>query len=145
MTGAEIAKKYEGCHKKLADGRIVPYICPAGYPTIGWGRLLKSMEHPAISQAEADRMFEEDWAKHEAQLLAISPILAKPEHEKRRGALTSFVYNLGAGNYKASRLRMAVDREDWEEARVQIMRWVKAGGRTLPGLVKRRAEEAALL
>lgn len=142
MTGKEIAKMMEGCHKKIGT-MIHPYICPAGYPTIGWGRLLKSMDHPPITQEQADAMFEVDWSKHEALAVKASPILAGDK--KRRGAITDFVFNLGAGNYQASTLRRAVNAQDWDEAKRQIMRWVYGGGRVLPGLVKRRALNAALL
>jgi lysozyme len=142
MTGKDIAKIMEGCHKRIG-AMIHPYICPANYPTIGWGRLLKSMDHPPITQEQADAMFEVDWSKHENQALAASPKLATDD--VRRGAITSFVYNLGAGNYQASALRRAVNAEDWHEARYQIKRWNKGAGKVLPGLVKRRALEAALL
>ncbi|WP_290817376.1 lysozyme [Aquidulcibacter sp.] len=142
MTGKDIAKMMEGCHKKVGT-MIHPYICPANYPTIGWGRLLKSLDHPPITQEQADAMFEVDWSKHQKQALAASPTLANDD--VRLGAITSFVYNLGAGNYQASTLRRAVNAGDWQEARYQIRRWNKGGGKVLPGLVKRRALEAALL
>jgi len=142
MTGKDIAKISEGCHKRIG-AMIHPYICPAGYPTIGYGRLLKSLDHPAITREQAEAMFDEDWRRHEALAVKASPILANDE--KRRGAIGDFVFNLGAGNYQASTLRRAVNAGDWEEAKRQIMRWVRGGGRVLPGLVKRRALDAALL
>jgi lysozyme len=143
MTGKDIAKVSEGCHKVGKDGLIRPYICPAGYPTIGYGRLLKTMDHPAITKDQAEAMFDEDWRRHEALAISASPLLSNDK--KRLGAIASFVFNLGIGNYQASTLRRAVNAQDWPEARYQIQRWTKGAGKVLPGLVKRRALEAALL
>ena len=143
MTGKDICRASEGCHKVGKDGLIRPYICPAGYPTIGYGRLLKTMDHPAITKEQAEAMFDVDWSKHEALAVKASPILANDE--KRRGAIGDFVFNLGAGNYQASALRRAVNAQDWQEAIYQIKRWVRGGGRVLPGLVIRRGLDASLL
>lgn len=60
-------------------------------------------------------------------------------------ALADFAYNLGLGNLKASTLRRKINAGDFEAARIELSKWVRGGGRVLPGLVLRRAEEAALL
>lgn len=145
LTGETIAKDSEGCHKLGKDGLYYPYICPAGYPTIGWGHLVKSMNIPPITGPEADVLFVQDWVKHERQTTFLSPVLLKEEHRIRRSAITCFVYNLGAGNYQTSTLRKMVNREDWDEAKLQLLKWVRGGGKVLPGLVKRRKLEASLL
>jgi lysozyme len=59
--------------------------------------------------------------------------------------MTDFAYNLGVARYRASTLRKRVDAGDWEDAKEQLMLWVRGGGKVLPGLVKRRKAEAALL
>ena len=56
-------------------------------------------------------------------------------------ALTSFTYNLGAGNLE--KLLEGGSRGD-EEISNMILEYNKAGGKVLPGLVKRRKAEAAL-
>lgn len=102
------------------------------------------MEHPPISKETA-----EEWLVHElrhnylAGVLKASPgLLARP---RALGAMTDFAYNLGVTRYRASTLRKRVDAGDWEDAKEQLMLWVRGGGRVLPGLVKRRKAEAALL
>jgi lysozyme len=60
-------------------------------------------------------------------------------------ALVDFCYNLGAGRLQTSTLRRKVNDADWDGARQQLKKWVRGGGRVLPGLVARREAEAALL
>jgi lysozyme len=140
---AALCRPFEGL-------RLKPYICPAGYPTIGYGTVFKpdgtkvTMEHPPISKETA-----EEWLVHElrhnylAGVLKASPsLLARP---RALGAMTDFAYNLGVARYRASTLRKRVDAGDWEDAKEQLMLWVRGGGKVLPGLVKRRKAEAALL
>ena len=64
---------------------------------------------------------------------------------RRFAAIISFCYNCGTGNYRISTLKKRVDAKDWAGAQEEIRKWNKAAGRVLPGLVKRRAAEAALL
>jgi lysozyme len=63
----------------------------------------------------------------------------------RLAAISSFIYNLGAGAYRGSTLRKRINASDWEGAKEQIIKWNKAGGKVLRGLTKRREAEAALL
>jgi len=142
-VAAALCRPFEGL-------RLQPYICPAGYPTIGYGTVWKpdgskvTMEHAPISKETA-----EAWLVHElrhnylAGVLKASPgLLARP---RALGAMTDFAYNLGVARYRASTLRKRVDAGDWEDAKAQLMLWTRGGGRVLPGLVRRRAAEAALL
>jgi lysozyme len=57
-------------------------------------------------------------------------------------ALVSFQYNTGA--FEGSTLQRCVNTRDWVGAAAQFLRWVFAGGTTLPGLVRRRQAESAL-
>ncbi len=130
--------------------RLQPYICPAGYPTIGYGTVFKpdgtkvTMDHPPISKETA-----EAWLVHElrhnylAGVLKASPgLLARP---RALGAMSDFAYNLGVARYRSSTLRKRIDAQDWEGAKEQLMLWVRGGGKVLPGLVRRREAEAKLL
>lgn len=146
-TALEVAEKlikhFEGCHKRLPNGTIGPYICPAGYPTQGWGIVVPSMDVPPITQEVADSILRREIPRYMSQALAASPVLAK--HPEKLGAITSFVFNLGAGRYRSSTLRKRVNAEDWEGAKEELMKWTRGGGRVLPGLVKRRKAEALYL
>ena len=142
-VAAALCRPFEGL-------KLQPYICPAGYPTIGYGTVWKpdgskvTMEHPPIDKATA-----EAWLMHELRhnympgVLRASPgLLARP---KALGAMTDFAYNLGVARYRGSTLCKRVNAQDWSGAKEQLALWVRGGGRVLPGLVKRRAAEAALL
>lgn len=130
--------------------RTRPYICPAGYPTIGYGTVNKpdgtkvTMGHPTIDKATALA-----WLRHELRhtymvgVLKASPNLVK--HPEALGALTDFAYNLGVPRYRASTLCRKVNEEDWAAAGKEILKWNKGGGRVLPGLTKRRQVECSLL
>jgi len=59
-------------------------------------------------------------------------------------ALVSFAFNLGLGALQRSTLRMKVNRGEWDHVPAEFNKWVRGGGRMLPGLVKRRKEEAEL-
>jgi lysozyme len=59
--------------------------------------------------------------------------------------LADFAYNLGATRLAGSTLRRKINAGDLQGARVELRKWVRAGGRILPGLVLRREAEAALL
>ncbi|MEC8035371.1 MAG: lysozyme [Pseudomonadota bacterium] len=59
-------------------------------------------------------------------------------------AMVSFAFNVGEGALKSSTLLKKHLADDYAGAARELARWNKAGGRVLPGLVKRRAAEAAL-
>lgn len=148
---AELAKKHEGLYTLKDDGLVYAYHDPVGYPTIGYGNLLSMVKYGDLSQyepktvEECEKDLEQELAKKAAIVLGMSPVLAKPENAYRLVAITDFAFNLGEGNYKKSTLKKRVDAEDWENAVVEIKKWDKAGGIVMGGLVKRRADEAALL
>jgi lysozyme len=60
-------------------------------------------------------------------------------------ALVSFAYNLGPANLKSSTLLKKVNANPNDETiALEFMKWVKAGGKTLKGLVRRREAESQL-
>lgn len=124
--------------------RLVPYYCPTGHLTIGYGHLCGA-DQEAISAEEAEEMLVEDLDYAARRLLIYSPILAS-EPRCRIEALASWVYNLGLGAYKSSTLKKRVDAGQWDAATEEIVRWVygtvDGEKKKLPGLVRRRAWEA---
>lgn len=143
ICAEKLIKPFEGLHRRLPNGLIAPYICPAGVPTQGWGIVVPSMDVPPISKEMADAILMRELPRYMADALKASPILATMP--SRLAAITSFVYNLGAPRYRASTLRKRINAQDWEGAKTELMKWTRGGGKVLPGLVKRRAAEAALL
>jgi lysozyme len=132
-----LVKRFEGWSAK-------PYICPAGYPTQGWGRRVPDMKRPPITRETGERWLDEDLQAHLKQALRESPSLVVAT-EPRIAAIADFCYNIGAGKYRASTLRRRVRDGDWPGAAYQNGKWVNGGGRKLPGLVLRRAITSAWL
>lgn len=133
QDGLNLIKKYEGFSSTI-------YICPAGYPTIGYGHLVRTGEHFAtLTEEEADQLLRQDVESAES---AVCRLISTPLTDGQFNALVSFTFNLGAGALQRSTLRRKVNREAHQEVPEQLMRWVWAGGRKLRGLIRRRAAES---
>ena len=141
----ELAKRFEGFHRvpKHDPNRAYPYICPAGYPTIGYGHLCDP-KHPPITEGEAEAYLAQDLKVALAATLRYCPVLAT-EPEGRLAAIVDFTFNLGAGRLQTSTLRRRVNQRDWIAAATELRRWIYGGGKVLPGLVARRAAEVTWL
>ena len=142
----ELAKRFEGFHRVPKSDpmrRAHPYICPAGYHTIGFGHLCDP-KHPPITEAEAEVYLERDLQTALTATLRYCPVLAT-EPEARLAAIVDFTFNLGAGRLQTSTLRRRVNQRDWIAAATELRRWIYGGGKVLPGLVARRAAEATWL
>jgi lysozyme len=140
-----LAKRFEGFHRvpKNDPGRAHPYVCPAGYWTIGYGHLCDAKHRP-ITEAEADAYLAQDLAAALRATLRYCPVLAT-EPEERLASIIDFTFNLGAGRLQTSTLRRRVNQRDWRAAAAELARWVHGGGKVLPGLVIRRDAERALV
>jgi lysozyme len=93
------------------------------------------------TQEYADRRMAMDALKFARGTLLACPGLAGD----RLSAIADFAYNCGLGNLKASTLRRRVNEGNFDAAKTELARWVRGGGKVLPGLVIRRAAEAQLL
>lgn len=145
QAAIDLAKRFEGFHRvpKHDPGRAHPYICPAGYWTIGYGHLCDP-DHPPITMAEAEIYLTRDLLTARSATLRYCPVLAA-ESVGRLVAIVDFTLNLGAGRLQTSTLRRRVNQRDWSNASLELRRWVRAGGKVLPGLMARREAEATLL
>jgi lysozyme len=147
QAAIDLAKRFEGFERKAKRGieiTAVPYICPAGFWTIGYGHLCDP-KHPPITEAEAEVYLARDLQTALAATLRYCPVLAT-EPEGRLAAIVDFTFNLGAGRLQTSTLRQRVNQRDWPSVTHELQRWIYGGGRVLPGLVSRRdAEVRALL
>ncbi|WP_372400746.1 lysozyme (plasmid) [Azospirillum sp. HJ39] len=125
--------------------RLTAYLCPAGVPTIGYGHTAGVKMGQTITAAQADAFLSVDLAAAAAQ---VDRLVRVPLTDDQRGALSSFVFNLGPGSLQSSTLLKLLNARDYDGAVIQFGRWVYAkvnGVSTrLPGLVARRAAEAAL-
>ena len=144
--------------KKDEGVRTKPYRCPALLWTVGVGHVIdpnhirvklderKNIPLPpewdrVLSMAEVDAILAADLAPVERGVLRLCP---GGLTQGRFDALVSFSFNVGLGNLQRSTIRMKHNRGDFEGAAESFMAWTKAGGKELPGLVKRRKHERAL-
>jgi len=132
--GIELIRHFEGC-------RFDAYLCPAGVWTIGYGHTADVKEGDSIDQEAAEAFLIEDLEKFEQ---AVTRLVEVPLTQQQFDALVSWTFNLGAGNLAESTLLRKLNNYQYAEVPEQMMRWVRAGGQVLEGLVKRRAAEAAL-
>ena len=146
QSAIEQAKRFEGFEKRVKRGTeiaAVPYVCPAGFWTIGYGHLC-TQNHPPITQDEAEAYLAQDLVKALNATLRYCPVLAT-EPEGRLAAIVDFTFNLGAGRLQTSTLRRRVNQRDWVAVGQELRRWVYGGGKVLPGLATRREAEMAFL
>lgn len=136
-----LIKEFEGC-------KLEAYYCPAGKLTIAYGSTTNVKEGQKISQQYADALLRQDANKMLDEALHESPRL-RNETPGRQAAVSSFIYNLGIGNYRKSSFKRLIDAGDFNEAKHSLLKWNKArvNGelKELPGLTRRRQAEADLL
>ncbi len=139
-VGLDIIKTFEGFSS-------VPYKCPAGYWTIGYGSIWDhngnrvTKNHPTISEEEAEELLRRE-VEHAEKVISL--LVSVPLTENQFSSLCSFIYNVGSGNFKASTLRSKLQRMDYVGASNEFPKWRRAGGKILRGLVIRREKEKEL-
>jgi lysozyme len=130
-----LIKRFEGC-------RLMPYLCPAGIWTCGWGSTgVGVFPGEPWTQAYADSRMQQDALKFAQGTLALCPDL----RGARLCAIADFSYNLGLAKLRNSTLRRKINAGDMASAAAELGKWVRGGGKVLPGLVARRAAESVLL
>ena len=139
--------------------RVKPYRCPAQLWTVGVGHVmypeqaklpvaeriqfpLKVEDFHIWSMDEVDNLLAQDLGRFERGVARYCPNAVNSQGIF--DALVSFSFNVGLGNLQRSGLRMKTNRGDYEDAAEEFMKWTKAAGKVLPGLVKRRNDERAL-
>jgi len=134
--GLRLIRRFEGFS-------ATPYVCPAGYLTVGYGHVVKNPDafRQPITEDEATEILAVDVETAERAVLRL---ISVPLTDGQFDALVSFTFNLGAGALQRSTLRRKINRENHEDAADEFLRWVWAGGRKLNGLIRRRQAEAIL-
>ena len=136
--GLVLIKRFEGFAPEV-------YVCHGGWPTIGYGHVVRDHERErfadGIDEAAAEALLRRDVETAERAVLRLIRV---PLDDGRFDALASFAFNLGAGALQRSTLRRKVNREEHGAVPGELRRWVWAGGRKLKGLIRRREAEGAL-
>jgi lysozyme len=139
--------------------RTRPYRCPALLWTVGVGHVIdpahikvpmnerRNLPIPdgwsrILSMGEVDAILAQDLNRFERGVARLCP--AALGSQGIFDSLVSFAFNVGLGNLQRSSLRMKTNRGEFEGAAEEFLKWTKAGGKVLPGLVKRRMDERAL-
>ena len=130
-SGLNLIKKYEGC-------RLTSYICPAGVLTIGYGHTGKDVKpNQTITKKKAISLLKKDLARFERHVQSYNYIYEWTDNEF--SALVSFAFNIGNIDQLT-----AYGTRSRSQIRTAMLKYVKANGKTLAGLVKRRKAELKL-
>ena len=140
-TGLEIIKKFEGFRGH--PYRDVVGVCTIGYGTTHYedGRPVRCSDVP-ISKERATEIMRHEIDHHYGN--AVDHYVGRHTTQAQFDALVSFAYNLGVGALKKSSLLRHHNARNHDRAANEFRKWVHAGGRTLPGLVRRRQMEKDL-
>lgn len=124
-------------------------MCPAGVPTIGYGatfypdgRAVTLKDNPITKEYAEELLIWMLRKKFLPEVLRFCPSIDTPG---RLAAITDFTFNLGSSRLRTSTLRRKVNNNQWDEVPGELRKWVRGGGKVLPGLVRRREEEIKLL
>ena len=137
--GLALIRRFEGF-------RTCAYRDAAGIWTIGFG-------HTSAAGAPHVRPGMKVSRKEGLQILArdvatfargVEQQLAVELNASQFSALVSFAYNVGLDNFRKSSVLGAVNARDFAAVPRRLALWVKCRGCVLPGLVNRRAAEAAM-
>lgn len=131
VAGAGAIVAHEGMRK-------VAYVDPVGIVTVCAGHTKTAKLGQVKTEAECAELLKQDVKHAEA---AVRRLVTVPVTQAQFDSLTSFVFNVGEANFARSTLLKKVNAFDCWGAGAEFSKWVYAGGRELPGLVKRRADE----
>lgn len=118
------------------------YLDAVGVPTIGFGTTEGVTQNQTITPERALIRLLSDTNKMEQELKKCIGDVPLFQHEW--DAYVSWTYNVGVGAACKSTLVKKLKARDYVGACNQLTRWTYAGGRQLPGLVKRREAERQL-
>jgi lysozyme len=136
----ELVKRWEGL-------RLQAYKDIAGVWTIGYGHTTGVRPGDKITEETAETYLRQDLATASK---AVADLVKVPLADNQFGALSSFVFNLGRGNFEGSTLLKKLNARQYDAVPEELMKWVKARNpktgkkEDSPGLVNRRAAEVGL-
>lgn len=133
--GIDLIKSFESL-------KLDAYLCPASVWTIGYGHTKGVEKGDTITEAEAIQFLKDDLHGFE---VGVSTLVKTNLNENQFSALVSFAYNCGIKNLKNSTLLKKVNINPNDiSIEKEFLRWTRARGVVLGGLVRRRKAEAKL-
>ena len=134
-----------------------PYLDAVGIATIGYGHVITEDGQPlrgpnglararqlyprGMTEAGVHALLAEDFARFAE---GVESLVTVRLTDTQLGALASFAFNVGLGAFKTSTLRKRLNAGQYDAVPGELMKWTRAGGRVLLGLVRRRRAEADL-
>lgn len=142
--GLELIKSFEGFYS-------CAYLCPAGIPTIGYGTTTypeggRVLLGDVCTKAKAEIWLEADINRKQNKVAPSLRAIGVELTSNQYSALISLVYNVGEGVVinNARSMNKAIRSGDYALMADTFLLYNKAGGKPLPGLVRRREAERAL-
>ena len=114
------------------------YKDPIGIVTACAGHTATAVLGKPYTKEECSRLLDQDLAEH-AQ--GVMECIHVDTTQGQRVAFISFGFNVGTNAWCNSTANRLLNAGDFAGACAQLSRWTLAGGRELPGLVKRRKVE----
>jgi lysozyme len=138
-NGLALLRAFEGF-------RAQSYRDVAGVWTIGYGHTGRAGPPEVTPQSRMTEPEARALMKRQAETFAkaVRSMLTRQLTDDQFSALVSFAFNVGETNFRRSSVLKAVNAGDDAAVARRLGLWVKAGGKVWPGLVRRRAAEAAL-
>ena len=154
----QLVSHYESLHDgDLHEICLQPKMCPAGFWTEGYGRLvrdtkgnpLKGISNEALAKKysviktkeQAIIALKEDLTDYGNRVDSLKLTLVAYQ----RDALTDFSYNVGFQALKDSTLlKLIRNKANATQIDKEFRKWNKGGGQVLPGLVARRTSDALM-
>jgi len=151
ISAIALIKNFEGFRDK-------PYLCPAGYWTVGFGHVIIDQDgemlkgakdkdeafgifNTTLTQKQASELLAEDLVPAVNQIVRLVKV---PLNDNQLSSLISFVFNIGVTAFANSTLLKLLNQGHYDKVPEQLLRWTKAEKLVLSGLVKRRTAEAKL-
>ena len=147
--GLELLKEWEGFKQTV-------YKDSAGLPTIGTGHLLTKSElssgkitingvpvsyENGLTEQQVTDLLAQDVQPAAA---AVNNNVKVPLDQNQFDALVSFTFNVGVGAFTGSTLLKLLNQGQYDQVPDQLLRWTRAGGQVVQGLVNRRNNEIKL-
>ncbi len=138
----DLAAEFEGLELK-------PYLCSSGVPTIGYGTTFYpngqkvTLQDPEITETYA-RFMRDRWIE-KVCIPAVLKLVKVELTDNRLAALADFVYNIGEEQFRTSTLLKVINAGEWDKVPAQLERWIYSKGKKMPGLIRRRKAEIALI
>ena len=135
QNGLALTQRFEGL-------RLTAYQDQVGVWTIGYGHTGPEVcAELSITQEQANNLLMQDVA---SAVAAVNRLVTVAFNQNGFDALVDFAFNLGNNALSGSTLLRKLNADDFAGAAAEFPKWCKAGGKVVPGLLRRRQAEQQL-